>query len=508
MGKKPLPVGNRLGPTVALASALLAALLTFAAPAGAAPPEVGPFSISPLPAVLPTTTVGEVSPNVDFELTNGGEAVQVEGVTVAGGPFAIAGETCSTALPEGGKCAVGVNFEPTAPGTANSFLVVKYGGGLEQAFPISGVGALPEISLAPTELDFGLIGAREERTTNVTVTNDGVAPITVTSTPLSGSNAFSINGSSSCSSASLAPEATCSVPVRFTPNSRGTFAGQLQVSAAGTSATANLKGEGGGPTFEAPVPAPDFGTATVGGGGSLRTINLTNTGNLPGSFFIAIVSGGDSASFQLVEESCTGVSILPGAGCSALIRFAPISAGPKSARLSLFGEEEGGGQIPLSGLGVAAATALTPGSLAFGPQAAGTKSAPAGLVIRNDGVEPIETGQIAIVGADLDQFTIAGDECTGQTIAIGAACAVRVRFAPDSAGAKTATLRIGIPGGNLTAALNGLATAAALPAVSAPSTTAPAKQRHRKKRHHKKKHHRHKHHRNSHHRAAGSRASH
>lgn len=494
MDKNPFSVrsaSSRLSLTLVLA--LVTASLALAASAGAAPPETGPFTISPSPVTLPTTSVGEVSPGVDFELTNGGVEVQVEGLSFTGGQagtFTIAGSNCGN-LFEGEKCSVGINFKPTAAGTAESLLVVKYGGGLEQAFPISAVGALPEFSLAPPEEDFGLIGAREERFTNFVVTNDGDAPIQVTGTPLSGSSAYSVNGPSNCFSGSLAPNGTCSIPVRFAPNSRGTFTGQLQVNASGTSVTANLEGKGGGPTFEPPVPAPDFGTATVGGGGVLRTISLSNTGDLPGSFFIAIVSGGDSASFELVEESCTGVAIAPGAGCSLKVRFAPNSAGPKSARLSLFGEEEGGGQIPLGGNGVAAAAGLTPGSLTFGPQAAGTRSAPLALAIRNDGVEPIETGQIAIVGADLDQFALAGDECTGQFIAVGAECAVRVRFAPDSAGAKTARLRIGIPGGALTADLSGTATAAVAPVPSSPAALA--------KKHHRRKHHRRKHHHHNRH---------
>ena len=128
--------------------------------------------------------------------------------------------------------------------------------------------------------------------------------------------------------------------------------------------------------------------------------------------------------------------LAPGASCSAQVRFRPLAAGPQSATLAFFGDGEGGALLPLEGTGVDALASLSAGSLGFGPLAAGQRSAPLRIAVRNGGAEPIETGQIAIVGADLDQFALAGDECTGVVIAPGAECVLSVRFAPDSAGAQ------------------------------------------------------------------------
>ena len=61
----------------------------------------------------------------------------------------------------------------------------------------------------------------------------------------------------------------------------------------------------------------------------------------------------------------------------------------------------------------------------------------------------------SIIGDDADQFRLAGDECTDVTLPAGASCQVRVRFAPDARGARSARLRLLGDGGSLTASLAG-----------------------------------------------------
>ena len=73
----------------------------------------------------------------------------------------------------------------------------------------------------------------------------------------------------------------------------------------------------------------------------------------------------------------------------------------------------------LSGEGVAPALTLAPSSFDFGDLATGAKSAARAFVVRNDGSTDLDLDRAAIVGADLDQFALAGDECTGATLAPG-----------------------------------------------------------------------------------------
>jgi hypothetical protein len=111
--------------------------------------------------------------------------------------------------------------------------------------------------------------------------------------------------------------------------------------------------------------------------------------------------------------------------------------------------------VVLQGEGVAAAVTLVPAAFDFGPVDAGARSPSHAFAVLNEGAAPLDLGAASIVGADLDQFTLAGDECTGETLAPGAACLLRVRFAPDSDGAKAARLRVASDAGAFVAHLAG-----------------------------------------------------
>ena len=127
--------------------------------------------------------------------------------------------------------------------------------------------------------------------------------------------------------------------VNFGPNQPIPYSAQLRAMVNGVSFTADLSGQGGQPVFTALPDPADFGSAGVGGPGVTRTITLTNQGDLPGSFFVAIISGGDVGSFRLLHEDCTGIALSPSATCTAQVRFQPDSAGAKVATFTLVGDQ-------------------------------------------------------------------------------------------------------------------------------------------------------------------------
>ena len=262
----------------------------------------------------------------------------------------------------------------------------------------------------------------------------------------------------------MQPGETCSAEIYFSPNEAGPYAIQLQASASGENFTANLSGEGGQAIVTAAPNPTDLGMATVGSTSAIQSIVISNEGNVPTSFFIGIVAGGDSGSFQLLDENCTGAQLMPSGSCTAHVRFRPHAAGPKAAYLAFFGDSEGGAMVGLRGEGVAPAVTLVPSAHDFGDQAAGGKSAGYTFAVRNDGAAPLDLGSVAIVGTDLDQFALAGDECTGETLAPGAECLIGVRFTPDSAGVKAARLRVLSAGGAFVATLAGTGTDTAVEA--------------------------------------------
>lgn len=220
----------------------------------------------------------------------------------------------------------------------------------------------PQLTIEPDHYDFGLQplnwGSRE---TNFTLRNAGSEAIQVGSPSISGSGSEAFwTGGSPCYGSFLQPGESCSVQVYFGPHDAVEYAAQFRVSVGSYSFSADLTGTGGRASFSPDSNPTDFGTAKVGSAGTTREIAVTNTGNMPGSMFIAVIAGGAIGSFQILDENCTGVELAPAATCTLQVRFQPLSEGVKKATLGLFGESEGPTPIVLTGVGTAPDSASTP----------------------------------------------------------------------------------------------------------------------------------------------------
>ncbi len=213
----------------------------------------------------------------------------------------------------------------------------------------------PQLAIEPDHYDFGLQplnwGSREA---GFQLRNVGAEAFQVGSPQIvgSGSEAFWANGSP-CYGSYLQPGESCSVQVYFSPHAAVEYMAQFRVSVGSYSFGANLTGTGGQAAFLPGVNPIDFGTAKVGSAGVTREIVVTNTGNMPGGVFIAVIAGGAIGSFQILDENCTGVELAPGATCMLQVRFQPLSEGVKKATLGLFGDNEGPTPLVLTGVGAA-----------------------------------------------------------------------------------------------------------------------------------------------------------
>lgn len=115
-------------------------------------------------------------------------------------------------------------------------------------------------------------------------------------------------------------------------------------------------------------------------------------------------------------------------------------------------------EIPLLTAGYAAkpAISLSPASLSFSDQAAGTASSPQTIQVTNIGNAALVVSHIVVAG----EFTIT-DHCAGAMVAVGASCSVEVQFLPANQGVRAGLLTIyaNVSGGQATATLAGNATA-------------------------------------------------
>lgn len=266
--------------------------------------------------------------------------------------------------------------KPKSARRASATILVAAACALSAAIPALALGApeggeeppaVPQLAFEPGSYDFGLQEAnRSNSQANFQLRNVGSVPAPVYSVDIvgSGSGAF-WTGNVDCFGHSLEPGEACSVQVNFNPYDAVPFSAQLRAgSDAGTSFTAALSGEGGRPALTAASNPTNFGSVPVDSGAVIRTIDVTNQGNMAGGAFIAVISGGAVGSFHLLDENCTGILLSPAATCNLQVSFEPISTGAKTARLFLVGDGDGGVQITLTGVGLEPEPALAEESAA------------------------------------------------------------------------------------------------------------------------------------------------
>jgi hypothetical protein len=434
---------------------------------------------------LPTTVgFGAVTRGASTEqgisVANGGNAsVSISKFDLGGpdsGDFAMVTNNCPGSLGPAMACEVRLRFTPSGVGAEQAELrAITDGTPSEPSTELTAEGVAAELAFEPSSEDFGLVEVHSEGPeATLELKNAGTAQVHLEALQISGpgANEFFI-GNSNCYGAILLPSQSCRVAVHFSPQNEGTFNAAVRAQVDGGAAfEAALTGRGARPIVTATPNPADFGEAGVGTHGSPHSLTLTNSGELPVSFFIAIISGGDVASFHMVEEDCTGRMIEPAEGCTAVISFSPAGAGARKATASFFGGGEGALQIPLSGFGVATKVSLGPAAHDFGAQAPGTAGPAQPFQMTNEGGAPLEVDTAAISGLDADQFRIAVDTCAETTLAAGASCSLGVRFAPDGTGTKGAVLRVRTSAGTQTAMLTGQGAAA--PPASAAGGAAPA----------------------------------
>lgn len=317
------------------------------------------------------------------------------------------------------------------------------------------------VTIAPTSHDYGTIVQHVTSAPfTYTVTNVSGATLNL-STPccsISGTNAldFVISSKTCTDNLPLAPAATCTVSVTFTPNTTALENAVLQVGGA-SGGTSQLQGTGQAPATAAIQLTPNpvnFPNTNVGSGSADITVTFKNTGTANFQFvnttsFITV----SNAVFVRDSTTCTQNGILaPNAICTAGFSFHPVAAGAVSATVTANGNATG--TTTLNGTGVSAGSPLitvTPTSFDFGNQLKGTTSALHNFTITNTGSANATMGSsphfYSFTGgsnpADFARVSPGGSDCTdGQILAPAAFCLISVAFTPSVSGFESGGLNI------------------------------------------------------------------
>jgi hypothetical protein len=330
---------------------------------GVAAPALGANSTS---LIFAAVTVGQSSSAQTLTVSNTGGAplanvgFQINGLSASSfscSPNACSATTCSTLAAGASNCTVQVTFTPTAAGGASASLVVSSStsGVSPVTVTLNGTGQTPAgLNVSATQLVFPIVTPGQQSSSQtVTLTNSGGSA--ATSLTLTPTAPFSLV-QNNCG-ATLAAGASCSTGVVFSPSLNGPYTGTLTIASPSLTASTviPLSGTGGTPGSVQALPsvvsfADQSGSSETGVGlfSSPVTVTLTNPDsvNSLGSLALAVTAG-----FKLVSTSCTS-TLAAGASCTAVVEFAPTSAGAQSGSLIVTSSAlPTGSFVPLSGMG-------------------------------------------------------------------------------------------------------------------------------------------------------------
>ncbi|RPJ11843.1 MAG: choice-of-anchor D domain-containing protein, partial [Deltaproteobacteria bacterium] len=387
--------------------------------------------------------VGETAV-LPFRFDNASNArITIMNISSPADPFSVPGcdqadpSCCSVlrTLNPGEFCFIPVQFSPPAPGLFTSTLDISYrirGCEFDCDFIFSenlvGAGGRALMNVNPTTLDFGTLctGSSLEKTVTVRNNGDCPGPIGTIGSPAA---PFSIVGGTCSNNQTLNPGGSCSVVVRFTPTSVGSFNSRFALS----SVDVTLTGTGSQQNITLSPSNVDFGNVCAGNV-SEQTVTVRNDGNCPATLGPV---GPPAEPFSITGGTCSNNQTLnPGQSCTFVVRFAPTSAGSFNSSLAVSSVN-----VTLTGLSGQQQITVSPTRVSFASLGKGKRSEKT-ITVTNTAACP--TGlALRTISVPESSFTVVGGTCTeGKILGMGESCSIIVRFSPTRAGSFISTLDI------------------------------------------------------------------
>lgn len=318
-----------------------------------------------------------------------------------------------------------------------------------------------QLQVEPAALDFGAVKlGTTSAPKRVTVSNAGSGPADIGTVTAAAPFA---PGAETC--AKLRRGKTCTVDATFAPIAEGPVSGALNLPVSqGYLALPGIGATLAGVGEKEPVPpippasytvAPtsvDFGSVLLGKEAAPASLTVLNTGEVPLAFTVTTSSPlGDFAA-----DGAPCAVLMPAQSCVVPVRFAPRALGSRAGAVAFTADAQdplvkdpAPTSVPLTGKGVekptgpgpepkVAAMTVTPLSLAFPAGLLNVAGAPKRVVVRNVGEVPLAVAGEVRSGAT--EFYSRSTSCL--ILLPGAQCAIDVRFAPRSLGARAGALTV------------------------------------------------------------------
>ncbi|GIG00782.1 choice-of-anchor D domain-containing protein [Catellatospora citrea] len=274
-------------------------------------------------------------------------AVTISAITTAA-PFGATPPTLPRSLSTGQTLAVPVRFTPTGTGGATGALTFTTDSGVV-SFDLHGTGTQTGLGATPSALSFGTVPTGANKTISVSIANTGTSAVTITgSTPPAApftATGFPANGST------LAPGASVSVSVKYTPTAAGNQTGSLTVTSNAGAVTVPISGTAvtGAPHLTITPNPVAFGSVPVGQTAT-HTFDIANTGNITLTLTKAAPPVG---AFNTTTPVSEGQQLSPGDVIHQTVTFTPSAVGAQSAVYSITGDDgQGAIAVQLTGTGV------------------------------------------------------------------------------------------------------------------------------------------------------------
>ena len=373
-------------------------------------------------------------------ITNDGTAT-MSGIlfSVPDPAFAVDGSACPATLAVGDSCALSVTYFAGMPGASATQVAVTADGDFTAHMRLRGNSIVSNVGFAfdPPVLDFGAVSlGTTSAALTTTVTN-------TTSATLSGVFVMPplppFAGVGDTCHAPLAPGASCTVSISYSPTVASRSAGSMRVVSIDGTADGQFALTGFGVTqpqqlVAAPSPL-DFGDVTTGTLAQ-RLLTITNFGT---DFAASLEYSIDDDRFG-VQETCPYIAS-GGSNCVVLVWLQSEVVGDATAELHVWGDDGAEVRVPLHAHVVGQQTLdlrFEPASVDFGTVEVGSSGAPVIVTLHNTGSAD---AILALFTPSTPQFRVDWSAC-GFALPSGATCPLTLTFWPAEEGLVTGSLEL------------------------------------------------------------------
>jgi hypothetical protein len=190
----------------------------------------------------------------------------------------------------------------------------------------------PQLTVSATNLSYGRVTVNTAATQSLTLTSQGISPVTVNSVSIMGAGFTIVAGTFPVT---LTPNRSVTLQVQFKPTTTGSTTGQLTISSdstTGGTTVVSLSGKGttGNPRLTVSATSLQFNGVTINTSTTL-ILTLTSTGTTPVTVNSAAITG---AGFTIIGGSFP-VTLNPTQALTLQLQFSPTTAGTTTGQITI-----------------------------------------------------------------------------------------------------------------------------------------------------------------------------